>query len=433
MNTRLCLLLFVFLILSFSQVKAQNNCGLNKPIKVNEFHGIILFEHQLNLFSLKNASISVSDRKNVSAENEIMPDERGFFVIKNLKTGKYYLSIDSFVGDVSDLEFEIIPKNEKTNVQNQIEIILTGLEKPCKIKTTKTFDDRKLAGSNAIREWESISEITFERKGCYGKCPRDKITLQKDGTAIYIGAANVQKIGMFKGKFDYGFEKLAELIYRQGFFSMKERYEIPFTDLMTEVFTVKRNGKSKSVENYGDAAPVELWAIELVIEKLFKEINWKPYLPKSELKNIDLRRIARIAPKGRVQDKRYNKIVAIDVLTAVGKDSIPFLIDKLDDETKIKHHVMDYWYSVSVSDVALVILTNFFLDKSWRLSTIPGLTWDEFLERGDDKDSTGEGILRKYIAKHGRKKIKERWQKIWEENKDKIYWDNDEKCFKLKK
>jgi hypothetical protein len=155
-------------------------------------------------------------------------------------------------------------------------------------------------------------------------------------------------------------------------------------------------------------------------------------LPKKDLSQIDLSKLERIAPKGRVQDKEYNQLPIIDDLIANGKDSIPFLIGKLDDETKINRHVLDYWYEVSIGDLALAILTDFFTDASWKNTTISGLGWDKFLERGDDKDSTGEAILRKYIKKHGRKKIKERWQKIWEQNKENIYWDESDRCFNVK-
>lgn len=147
---------------------------------------------------------------------------------------------------------------------------------------------------------------------------------------------------------------------------------------------------------------------------------------------IDLTKIKSIA-KGRVQDKDYNQSEVVDALIKNGKESIPFLISKLDDETQTEERVICLWNNTSVGDVALVILTDFFLDSSWEKSTIPGLTWDDFLERGDDKASTGEAILRNYIEKHGRQKIKERWQKIWEENKENIFWDETERNFKVKK
>lgn len=158
--------------------------------------------------------------------------------------------------------------------------------------------------------------------------------------------------------------------------------------------------------------------------------------PKKDLNKIDLTEIKHIAPKGRAQDESLEdenlvEISIADDLLAHGKDSIPFLISKLDDETEMKRGTIDFWYQVYVGDVALVILNDFFMKNDELTSTIPGFYWDDFLERGNDKHLMSEEILRRYIEKHGREKIKERWQKMWDENKDKIYWDETERCFRI--
>ncbi len=162
-----------------------------------------------------------------------------------------------------------------------------------------------------------------------------------------------------------------------------------------------------------------------------------PALPEKALNRIDLSAIKHIAPKGRAQDsslegEKFAKLSIADDLLAHGKDSIPFLISKLDDETKMNRGVVDFWYEAYVGDVALIILIDFFTRNDELTSTIPGFSWDDFLERGNDRDSMGEQILRNYIEKHGRKNIKARWQKLWDENKDNIYWDETEKCFGVK-
>jgi hypothetical protein len=153
--------------------------------------------------------------------------------------------------------------------------------------------------------------------------------------------------------------------------------------------------------------------------------------PRVQLSQIDLSQIGHLAPKGRVQDKDYNQLPVIEQLLSHGKDSIPFLISKLEDETKIEGHTIDYWNQVYVGDVALIILSNFFLDSKWRRSTIEGMEWDEFLERGNDKNITGEQLLRNYVERHGRKRIKERWQDLWQKYQPRIFWDEQERAFKL--
>jgi len=174
------------------------------------------------------------------------------------------------------------------------------------------------------------------------------------------------------------------------------------------------------------------------ISKVDTLLAQTPALPKIDLSKIDLTEIKHIAPKGRAQDGglqdiEFNELPIVNDLLAPGKDSIPFLIGKLDDETEIDRSVISFWYKVYIGDIALIILSDFFTNDDGKTSTIQGFGWDDFLERGNDKDSMGEAILRNYIKKHGRKNIKARWQKVWDENKENIYWDETNKCFKIKK
>src|ERR1041385_9306103 len=78
---------------------------------------------------------------------------------------------------------------------------------------------------------------------------------------------------------------------------------------------------------------------------------------------INLTRIDHISPKGRVQDSEYNRIEVINQLVEMQTQAIPFLIARLDDETPMNHHVMDFWSKVTLAAIALVILTDFFTDS----------------------------------------------------------------------
>lgn len=154
--------------------------------------------------------------------------------------------------------------------------------------------------------------------------------------------------------------------------------------------------------------------------------------PKVPLNQINLALIGPTGGKGRVQDRDYIKLQIVDQLLHHGKEAIPFLIDKLDDETKIDYQIVDFWNDAYVGDVAFMILQDFFLDSKWEKSAIEGMDWDSFLERGNNRDITGEGLLRRYIEKYGRKKIKQRWQDAWDKSKDRIYWNDQERNFKLR-
>jgi hypothetical protein len=153
---------------------------------------------------------------------------------------------------------------------------------------------------------------------------------------------------------------------------------------------------------------------------------------KKPLDQIDISKIGHIAPKGRVQDLQYNKLEVIADLIANGKESIPYLISKLDDETRLDVPVIDYWHDVTVGDVALVILSDFSLDSTWRKETIPGTDWTAHFRGSCKGHAPSQECLSAILGKYGRKGIKAEWQKVWDKYKSEIYWDEQERAFAVK-
>jgi hypothetical protein len=151
-----------------------------------------------------------------------------------------------------------------------------------------------------------------------------------------------------------------------------------------------------------------------------------------KLDQIDISKIGRIAPKGRVQDLDYNKLEVVAELIANGKDSIPYLISKLDDETKLDVQVIDYRHDVRVGDVALVILSDFSLDSTWRKETIPGTDWTAFFRGSCKGHAPSQQCLSSILGKYGRKGIKAEWQEVWDKYKSEIYWDEQERAFAVR-
>jgi hypothetical protein len=152
---------------------------------------------------------------------------------------------------------------------------------------------------------------------------------------------------------------------------------------------------------------------------------------KKPLSQIDISEIDQIAAKGRVQDKEYNDIEEIDDLIANGKDAIPFLIGKLEDRTAIRRRVIDYWRGqIAVGDLAFVILSDFSRDSTGTKTTIPGADLDSLLGPSDPDLPFVERLFR-FVEKHGRKPIRQKWEKIWSTYKDRIVWDEQERCFKV--
>jgi hypothetical protein len=123
----------------------------------------------------------------------------------------------------------------------------------------------------------------------------------------------------------------------------------------------------------------------------------------------------------------------VDQLIAQGPACIPFLIDHLEDETRMDPEVVDLWNTVSVADVALIVLTDLFTDSSLEKSTLPEAEFNRIIEYPNGSGKSAEQALREFVRKHGRAAIKAKWSKIWSENRDRIYWDESERCFEIRK
>src|SRR5262245_7404820 len=70
------------------------------------------------------------------------------------------------------------------------------------------------------RDAAQISEITLERKGCYGGCAVYKVVFNRDNTATFTGIRYVDRIGTYKGGID--FTRIAQWVNSQGYFDLRE-------------------------------------------------------------------------------------------------------------------------------------------------------------------------------------------------------------------
>ena len=139
----------------------------------------------------------------------------------------------------------------------------------------------KSVGDAGLKDAEGISEITLERERCYGACPVYKVILRRDGTATYIGKENVPRIGEYKSQvipyqpLGAEFIRLAKLIASQGFLKMNDQYTASITDAETVITSIVHNGKRKTIVNYANQAPIELYGIERAIDGVAAQIKWE--------------------------------------------------------------------------------------------------------------------------------------------------------------
>jgi hypothetical protein len=90
--------------------------------------------------------------------------------------------------------------------------------------------------------------FSLERTPCFGKCPAYVITIQRDGSATYVGRSNAEREGTYTGKVDEAtMVKLLDKANEIGFFDMQDKYDGQVTDLPSTIIRVNANGKDKKV------------------------------------------------------------------------------------------------------------------------------------------------------------------------------------------
>jgi hypothetical protein len=130
--------------------------------------------------------------------------------------------------------------------------------------------------------------------------------------------------------------------------------------------------------------------------------------------------------KGRLQDLNYCVSHLMDRIVADGKNAIPVLISQLRETRPTKEPIYDYWALTTSGDVAYFILNDLFTDSDWKTFNMPGL---EALN--DPCRSYAEDCWNIFLKKHGRKFVQVQWLAVWNKNKDRVFWDEKARCFRV--
>jgi hypothetical protein len=75
------------------------------------------------------------------------------------------------------------------------------------------------------REAEEIQEIVLERTACFGTCPVYVLALRRNGSAEYLGAMFVERMGRFQRRVaSEAFAQLAECAIDSGIWKRRKSY-----------------------------------------------------------------------------------------------------------------------------------------------------------------------------------------------------------------
>ena len=118
--------------------------------------------------------------------------------------------------------------------------------------------------------------FSIETTQCMGNCPVYRAEIYKNGFIVYEGKMYVEKIGMYTGKLSSRkINELENLFMESEFFSLKDEYIEPWTDLPTTYIYYSDGTKHKRIKDYY-GAPEELKTLEKKVKQIIDSANLKP-------------------------------------------------------------------------------------------------------------------------------------------------------------
>lgn len=94
--------------------------------------------------------------------------------------------------------------------------------------------------------------ITLTRSVCFGFCPAYRVTISSDGEVAYSGERFVNVVGERRATIPRAdVERLLRRFDEIGFEQLRDSYRAQVTDLPTYTITLDRNGRRKTVVDYG--------------------------------------------------------------------------------------------------------------------------------------------------------------------------------------
>jgi hypothetical protein len=94
--------------------------------------------------------------------------------------------------------------------------------------------------------------ITLTRSMCFGFCPAYRVTINSDGEVSYVGERFVNAVGERRATIPRAdVERLLRRFDEARFDQLRDAYRAEVTDLPTYTITLERNGRAKTVVDYG--------------------------------------------------------------------------------------------------------------------------------------------------------------------------------------
>ncbi len=132
-------------------------------------------------------------------------------------------------------------------------------------------------GVSSDLERSRYAAVEMKREGCFGRCPAYGVLYRRDGSVVYRGEKDVDRIGEHRGTISLAeFASLGQILDHTAFERLDADYSGASRDLEVVSITVSYvGGATKTVREAGRRGPLDLWSIQRVLDGLLVHVQWE--------------------------------------------------------------------------------------------------------------------------------------------------------------
>jgi len=125
---------------------------------------------------------------------------------------------------------------------------------------------------------EGPAVITLTRTACFGFCPAYRVSITSAGEVTYVGEAFVNVRGEQRASIPAAdVERLLARFDEIRFDQLEDEYRAPVSDMPTQTITLQRNGRTKTVVDYGGTGagmPLAVRDLQTEIDRVAGTARW---------------------------------------------------------------------------------------------------------------------------------------------------------------
>lgn len=134
----------------------------------------------------------------------------------------------------------------------------------CSLKKNGAKGDKK----------EANFSFYIKKGACYGKCPTYELTINTDGSMVFVGERFVEKEGRHTKSISIEeVNKLGNTFKDAGFFTMEDTYDGNVTDLPTVIIQCSEGETTKRIKSRFDS-PEKLDELQKKLEAIAESDGW---------------------------------------------------------------------------------------------------------------------------------------------------------------